>query len=180
MDLPWGERKYIRMLSGASVTSINTIEGEIINLAINFENDVKDDNILWLTALTDARACVFSYDGFRKMIDRDYRMGVMYADTFKSSMVAIVRMFWVREGKTLFDKALRLFSMLGGGGIADADGFVHLTHDDLARLLKADRSSITSIMKQLREQEYIEGGYGKVKLLNKIVETVIIDRYYLG
>lgn len=179
MDAPWEERKYNRMLEGASVTALQLMDGEKLFVALNLENDVKDDPQLELTALTRTRACVFSYTGFRAEIDADPKIAALYADTFKMCFTAVMRMLWIDKGKTLSEKLLRLFSALKACGVMSEDGVLRIKHRDIASMLNASRTAVTETLKQLKLQGYIECGYGKVTILDK-VDAASFDQYSLG
>ena len=179
MDAPWEERKYNRMLEGASVTALQLMDGERLFVALNLENDVKDDPQLELTALTRTRVCVFSYTGFRTEIDADPKLAVLYADTFKMCFTAVMRMLWIEKGKTLSEKLLRLFSALKACGVTNEDEVLQIKHRDIASMLNASRSAVTETLKQLKLQGYIECGYGKITILDK-VDAASFDQYSLG
>ena len=64
-------------------------------------------------------------------------------------------------------------------GVMSEDGVLRIKHRDIASMLNASRTAVTETLKQLKLQGYIECGYGKVTILDK-VDAASFDQYSLG
>lgn len=115
-------------------------------------------------ALTDICVCKIPSAGLRKYARQNSLLLFDIVKASGSNYSASLSIRWIKNAPKLFEQTLRLLIVINAISAEYPQDPIRLTHDDIALILNADRSSVSLALEKLRQEGIVEIGYRKICL----------------
>ena len=179
------ESTYI-ILSGVASAECYLASGEVVIIELlgkgysigEFEPFLQQKIYYVIQALTPVIVCQLDKVDLAQLIEENPIHLLHITSAMENNMRSFARHSWVMNAQRIQERIKRLLSNLvilsGGSG---EETRIDLTHEELARLINTDRTSVTRGLHRLEKEGFVRLGYDRLWVVNPLISKELTTEF---